>query len=271
MRIHDFSTIALSLWLLAGGTIPHALADETSDRPTAPVDERLASQSELDAVCLNLIDEKLALSLAVETHIQIELLQLALPGIRHDDVKHFAERRLSLYRQMLNTLDELTCGRVGKTLPRAPLHAETAATTSDSPPPVPPVDGAHGSAKPGRKGGIGNVMQNVATQAILRVRLEIADQYLHLLRAELETVPPDDYDRHYLGIETNNQMQMLAMLRVFEKQASPDFARIIRLATVATESHFAEARHVVERLQSVPQIVPAGPTHVAGTANTAGP
>ncbi len=269
MRVIQVSIIALALWLIAATWVQRTVAGAPDDRPAIAVAERLATQSELDAVSLNIVDAKLALSLAVEVQIQIELSELTLAGIHDDVLKRFAEKKLRFYRQLLSDLDELTGGQSGRMLARASGKTQAPVTSSESASPA-AARGNSGSLKSGRKSGLGDVMQNVTTHAILRVRLEIADEYAHLLRAELNTAPPDEYDRRYLGIEVHNQMQVLAMLRVFEKQASAPFSRITRSAAVAAESHAAEARQVMEQLQTAPQIPPAGPSQIVNASKTAG-
>jgi hypothetical protein len=250
------------MWLVAGAVLTHATADEPDARPDLIAPERLAPQGELDAVRLSIVDEKLALSLAVEAHIQIELAQFALAGIRHDELKCFTEKKLRHYQQLLNTLEELTGGRAGKVLSRATRKTEAVAGSGDAPPTAAAAVNNPSPARSGRKGGIGDIVQSVAANAIVRVRLEIAQEYAYLLRAELETALPDEFDHRYLSVEGFNQMQVLAMLRVFEQQASPEFARIIHLATVVSESHASESRH----LNRSPQAPPASSGEVVNTA-----
>ena len=67
-------------------------ADEPVARPAIAAQKYLVPQSEIDAIRLSMVDEKLALSLAVETHIQIELAEFAMTGIRHGDLKRFTEK-----------------------------------------------------------------------------------------------------------------------------------------------------------------------------------
>ena len=97
-----------------------------------------------------------------------------------------------------------------------------------------------------------DILQNATTNAILRLRLEIAEQYGDLLRAELTAAGSDSFDRRYLAVEVYNQMQVLAMLRVFEHQASQDLARIIRVATTAAESNVLESRQVSDLIRVTP-------------------
>jgi predicted outer membrane protein len=102
------------------------------------------------------------------------------------------------------------------------------------------------------------------------VRLEIARQYADLLRAELETAAPAEFDRQYLAIEVYNQMQVLAMLRVFEGQASDDFARILRQATTAAEGHASECKQVAARLQGTPATPAAAKSESLSTGEIPG-
>jgi predicted outer membrane protein len=250
------------VWLVAGLALAPAAADELDARPTIVAPECLAPQNELDAVSLTIIDEKLALSLAVETHIQIELAQFALAGIRQEGLKHFTETKLRHYRQVFQTLEVLTGGRAGKVLSRATRKTEVMAASSDAA----PTAGNSSLARRGRKGGIGSIVQNATDSAIQCVRLAIGQEYADLLRVELETALPEEFDRRYLSVESVNQMQVLAMLRVFEQQASPEFARIIHLATVAAESHASEGRQAIEQFRSPPQAPPVSPGEVVNTA-----
>lgn len=259
MNVSSKLALAFALCLVAG-VVP-ATADELDARPTSEAPECLAPQSELDAVSLTIIDEKLALGLAVETHVQIELAQFALAGIRHDRLKHFTEKKLRHYRQVFNTLEVLTGGRVGKVLSRATRKSAVLTASSDAALAVsnPSLD------RSGRKGGISSIVQNATDNAILRVRLAIGQEYAQLLRAELEAALPEEFDRRYLSAESFNQMQVMAMLRVFEQQASSEFARIIHLATLAAESHSSEGRQVIEQFNSPRQAPPVSPGKVVIT------
>lgn len=131
---------------------------------------------------------------------------------------------------------------------------------------APTTVSAPSPARSGRKGGIGDIVQNATANAIVRMRLAIAQEYVQLLRAELEAAPPEEFDRRYLSVEGFNQMQLLAMLRVFEQQASPEFARIIHLAAVAAESHAGQARQMIEQIKRPSQGPPGNPGEVVNTA-----
>ncbi len=264
MRVTRYSVsllAALTMWLVAGPA-PTRAADEPNARPNNLASEYLVPQSEIVAIRLSIVDEKLALSWAVETHIQIELATFALAGIRHEDVKDFTERKLQHYRQVFNTLDELTGGRAGKVLARATRNTGVK-TTSDN---AAATAGNSRPARRGRKGGIGAIVQNATENAILRVRLAIGQEYAQLLRVELETSPPEEFDRRYASVEGFNQMQVLATLRVFEQQASPGFAQIVHLATVAAESQASEGRQVIEQFKNLPLAPPVNAGNVVSAA-----
>jgi hypothetical protein len=269
MRVIRFAaklSSALTVWLVAGAVLSHTVADEPDVRPDIVALEYLAPQSELDAVRLSIVDEKLALSLAVEMHIQIELAQVALAVIRHEDLKRFTGKKLGQYRRLLNTLETLTDGRASKVLLQATRKTERLAASSEAALTASPEISNPSPVKSGRKRGIGDIVQNATANTIVRVRLGIAQEYAQLLRAELEAAPAEEFDRRYFSVERFNQMQVLAMLRVFEQQASPDFARIVHRAAVAAESHASEARQIVEQIKLLPQV---SPVHSGEAVNTA--
>lgn len=265
MRVTRYSVgllAALTMWLVAGPVLTRAAADEPGARPEILASEYLAPQSEIAAIRLSIVDEKLALSWAIETHIQIELATFALAGIRDKVLMDFTERKRQHYRQVFNTLDELTGGRAGKVLARATRNTEVK-TASDN---AAATEGNSNPARRGHKGGIGAIVQNATENAILRVRLAIGQEYAQLLRVELETAPPEEFDRRYASVEGVNQMQVLATLRVFEQQASPGFAQIVHLATVVAESHASEGRQVIEQFKSLPLTPPINAGNVVSTA-----
>jgi hypothetical protein len=225
--------------------------------------DKLAPQSELDTISLSIVDEKLALTLAVEIHVQHELTEFALTGIQDENVRLLAENKRRLYAQLLNTLHDLTGGRSAAMLDRAPndgtlkvagfrpaedvpaatattVVAKTATVSTEGSPATPAV-----ATRPKKRGGLSAVLENTTTAAIVKVRLKIAENYAELLRAELAALPPADFDRHYMQIEVFNQIQVMSMLRVFEQHASDAFARVLHHATVATEQHLADARNLV--------------------------
>ncbi len=234
--------LALAIALSAPAALfHHAQAGELAAPAPTQAIELLVPAAELCEVNLSVVDDKLAMSLAVEAHLQIELTEFALASITDPQLKAHTEQKLHSYRQLYETLNELTCGRPDAMLGRV-AKADEAEPADDN--------GQAAAKKRKRRGGIGDILQNTATKAILKVRLEIAQQYTDMLRAELELSPPGEFDRRYLGIEFYNQMQVLAMLRVFEEQASKEFAKLIHLATVATEGHLVNARAIFDQLKN---------------------
>ena len=240
--------------------------------------ESAEAEFALEGVSLNLIDQKVAVSLAVEAQVQIDLTEHALPKIHNSRLRRLTERKLALYRALFETLDDLSDGRARSMLARVeadrarrrpasdtlstsePSQVQTSATTTtaqivdsrdkatEATPAVIATKATRAKTS-GSKGGLSGVLENATANAILRVRLDIAETYHQMLRAELAAVAPADFDRHYLHTETVNQMQVLAMLRVFEQQASPEFARVLHQATLAAERHTVELKAVAESAQ----------------------
>ena len=93
-------------------------------------------------------------------------------------------------------------------------------------------------------------MQSAMNAAILRVRIQVASEYAGLLRAEFDEQSDSDFDRNYSAFDVVNQMQVVAVLRVFERQASDDFGALIGRAVAAAEGHLNEARILSLRMES---------------------
>jgi hypothetical protein len=67
-----------------------------------------------------------------------------------------------------------------------------------------------------------------------------------LLRSELEAGESVEFDRAYSTLDVVNQMQVVALLRVFERQASREFGALIHRATSLAESQLDEARRLAQ-------------------------
>jgi hypothetical protein len=269
-RIAVSAALALSVFVAAGS--PRAEAAERESSTGGEITGFLVPEDELADVGLSIVDEKLAMSLAVETRIQIDLTEFVLTSIHDENLTALTERKLQGYRQLYETIDHLTGGRAGSMLARASRQVRRDADGTTAQASAAEDTTRTSRARPkkrARRGGLSSVLRNATTRAIVRVRLEIAEQYAAQLRTELELSPPGEFDRCYLGIEVHGQMQWLAMLRVFERHASPDFSRIIHLATVATEAHLLAARQMIEPLDnSLP--LPDATDHVVNTGSGSG-
>jgi hypothetical protein len=219
----------------------------------------LVAGEKIGGTSLSMIDRKLALSLAVEAHLQIRVLEYAGPALRDGEAKALAKRKLKLYRALSTALNDLTHGEAQEVLERAgtleiPQPAAAAVADTDEQPSqqAPPAS----SLEPRQHGGLRAVIRKVSNSAILRVRMDIARQYLVLLHDELEASSPDDFDRRYMATDVVNQMQVVAMLKVFEEQASEDFASILLRARLIAENHLTEGRQAARRLHQSLTVTP---------------
>ena len=256
-NLTHFAVIAL----FAAGAVAGAAATENVRAGD------LATSSDRNAMGFNVFDQKLAISLAAETHVQIELARFAIAGVHDEQLKQLAKNKLHLYRELLTTLDYTSNGRIKTILERVRAHvnqdneANLFATTlgelaknNEKSAAVPakllperdgPVLPPNTKPKAGR---VGSALQDVTIAAILRVRLEVAEEYKGLLVAELSSLPSTEFDRKYVAIEIYNQMQVLSMLRVFERQASVEFGRAIHKAADAAEEYAGQVKEIAERL-----------------------
>ena len=201
-------------------------------------------------VSLNIVDQKLALSLAVDTWGQIAAVEAALPSIQNESLKQGLTARLETQRTFLAQLETLTGGRCGDAIKHAldeiarDAKAETVRAVRFRP----------------------LALQKNATAMIVRIRVEILQQYTDLINQQLAAGADAEFDRHFLRNDLLHQMQMLAMLHVFAGQASPDFSEVIEAAVVVAEEQLAASRQVLSQIESTPLAIQPAVEPLAGAA-----
>jgi hypothetical protein len=209
--------------------------------PTRAADDQQAGSpapatASLQVVNLNIIDQKLALSLAVDTWGQIAAEEAALPLIQSESLKKDLHARLESQRAFLARLETLTGGRCGDAIKDAvdeiarDAKAETATAVRFRP----------------------LALQKNATAMIVRIRVEILQRYTGLINQQLAAGKEADFDRYFLRSDLLHQMQMVAMLHVFAGQASADFAEVIRSAAVLAEEQLAASQQVLSQMETPP-------------------
>lgn len=203
---------------------------------TGPTNDQAPGSPAVEKVSLNIIDQKLALSLAVDTWAQIETGDRALTTVRDEALKHVIAARVESLRSFASQLDTLTEGRTGQAIAQAVREIEQDAKSEKT---------RAVAFRP-------LALNRNATAMIVRIRLEILQQYTLLVDAELNAKSGDEFDKHYLRGEMLHQMQMLAMLQVFEAQASPDFGAVIHEAVLAAKDHLGKSRQTLVQLETLP-------------------
>lgn len=196
--------------------------------------EQVGASASVPEVHLNIVDQKLAVSLAVDTHAQIELADFALKGVANDSLKRYLTARLEGQQAFAARLDALTGGRTREAIARALREIEDDKATHS------------------RGARLSLLSLRNATAMVARIRLEILQEYFQTLRGELSAKSAEEFDRHYLRYELANQMQMLAALRVFESQASNDFALVIHEAWTGAKEQLDHARQLMLQLETAP-------------------
>jgi hypothetical protein len=201
-------------------------------------------------VSLNIVDHKLALSLAVDTWGQISAMEAALPSIQNEVLKRDLTVRLETQRTFLAQLETLTDGRCGTAIRQAQdeiardAKAEAVRAVRFRP----------------------LALQKNATAMIVRIRVEILQQYADLIAQQLAARSDVEFDRHFLRNDLLHQMQMLAMLQVFAGQASADFAEVIHAAAVLAEEQLATSRQVLLQVEATPLVSQPIAAPLTGTA-----
>jgi paraquat-inducible protein B len=239
--------LALCTLLLLGA---RAIAQEE-----VPVEESPQPPSKNSEVSLNIIDQKLALSLAVDMHCEIDRTSGALKVATTPAVRQYLTQRLAVQQALADQLDQLTGGRAKTTIARAAKEIEHERNQERTP---------RTRFRP-------MAIQN-ATAAVARIRLEMQQEYAAMVRAELNAQPAAEFDRHFLRAEVLHQMQVVATLRVFEGQASEDFAKVIAEAGVVAGEELAAAKKLLQQVESTPAVValPAAAAPKAQFADTKG-
>ena len=237
-RISFAGTVALSAALLFALICAAQAGEPEALVPSSPpIDVRIALDDAGAApeVHLNLIDQKLALSLAVDTQWQIEMAEFALTSITNDALGRFVTVRLEGQRDFAAELNTLTKGRTGAALARARREIEK--------------DRAPNKVS---KKGFRLLSIRSATAMLARIRVEILQEYAAMQRGELAATSAEEFDRHYVQCDLLNQMQVLATLKVFEHQASADFAQVIHRAWARTHEQFELANQLLLQLEMAP-------------------
>jgi predicted outer membrane protein len=232
--------VALACAVKAGEPAALVPTNPPIDTGTLPPETRAAAPE----VHLNLIDQKLALSLAVDTQWQIEMAEFALKSIANDALRRLVTVRLEGQRDFAAQLNTLTGGRAESTLAQARREIEKDRAPDNVP------------DKTFRLLSIRS-----ATAMLARIRVEILQEYAAMQRDELAAKSTDKFDLHYLRYDLLNQMQVLSTLQVFEHQASADFAQVIHRTWARAHEQFELANQLLVQLETAPLagVAPARP------------
>lgn len=248
-RIPPTCAAALLAVLLPAGvcTAQTADSDDPSTTSATPPANPSAETRPAAEVHLNFIDKKLALSLAVDTQWQIDTAEYALKSVSDESLRRLMTSRLEDQRAFAEQLDRLTDGDAKRALASALREIEEDKTTD----------------KPRAMSFRPLALQRYATALLVRVRLEILQQYDDAVRHELATKSSAEFDRYFLRTDLLRQLQTLATLKVFEFQASPDFAQVIHQAWSTTKERYETAKGLLRQLETAP-LAETAPAAVAG-------
>ncbi len=241
MRRSYVTSAVLLMTALVPVSLGHAqtpeLDDETADHSSnaaRPLDDRTNAGGPLADVHLNIVDQKLALSLAVDTQMQIEMGELALTSIHNEALRGMLSARLDEQRAFVAQLETLTAGRAGKALDQARREIK---------------DDQDGNGS--RRLRLLDLRRN-ATALLVRIRMEVLQKYSRMVCGELKPASGDDFDRHYLQCDLLNQMQMLATLEVFADQASQDFAQVLQREAATAKEQIEHTQQFALQLETLP-------------------
>jgi hypothetical protein len=224
---------------------------ETSSRQTASLEKPTLPG---DEVHLNMIDQKLALSLAVDMQAGIVAGEQALKSVSGEALRRLTTARLADQRAFADQLDALTSGKCKEGIAEALRQIEED-KVSQQPRAV--------SFRPA-------ALQKFATALIIRVRLEILQETDALLWAQLNGKTSDDFDRQYLQNEVLRQMTLVSTLKVFQGQASDDFAQVIERVHGQMKKHCEQAQTLLLQMETAPLAASAVPPATTAATVAAG-
>ncbi len=224
--------------------------NQSPERPARPIGQPAEQTIDLEKVNLNLVDQKLALSLAVDTQGQLEMLDYALKSASHEGLRRLLSDRRADQQAFAAVLNQLTHNRAEEAIDRA--RQDIAADKLPD-------------RQPQRLNLL--ALRRNATAMVVRIRLEQLQEYTQMLCCELNATSSTHFDRDYLRCEMLHQMQILAMLKVFEGQASADFAQVIRQASVDCADYLTRAKQTLLQIETAPlaDTTPVAAAVVEGT------
>ncbi len=271
--MHRTAVAFISLALLAGPSSQAAplSVNEDPQPDSAGNSSKVAadSGSHSEAVYLNVVDQKLALNLAVDANTQIAFAEFALSKVDKDAVRNYAKSQLAKQRALAAKMDSLTSGEAStlilqatrqieadKAKPQLVLSSVRSASSIQTGRSDSVVDRADEEraadsetvTRGARKGHFGIRSNSIAM--VVRIKLEMGQEYMDSLQTDLVSNHDCGIDLRYLTIDTLNQMQTLATLKVFEGQASPEFAKVIHQARSQAAQQLELGKELLSTLES---------------------
>ncbi|MDZ4819245.1 MAG: DUF4142 domain-containing protein [Planctomycetota bacterium] len=162
---------------------------------------------------------------------EIESAKLAKEHSQNQKVKDFADMMIKEHTQFVQKLQSAAGHTHLGTAARPADRAAPATTGSDVRVTV---------AKP--------VVGHIPGSEMLSIKKEVLDQCLEDQRQEAATLDPAKFDKHFIGAQVMAHMQMLAELKVYEKHASPEVAKIFREGQQSTQTHLEYAKNLMKEI-----------------------
>jgi predicted outer membrane protein len=197
------------------------------------------------------IDKELANCLAIDNWKKIELAKFAESKTQSQDVKQFVEMLQKDHAEFVNRLKEIqpsVSSYVKVDGQHSPTERANLATGQPEQrnPAQPPSDRKDSpTTRDGQRPHTG------ADEAkFLQIKQEIATACVDTFRRELGGKTASEFDRCFLGYQVGAHLQMIDTLRVFERYASPQLAKVIADATQTAQGHLTQAKQLLNRYES---------------------
>ena len=177
---------------------------------------------------LTVIDRRMVPCLAVDIRAEQELAAVGVARANDKQVKALALQLVQDYCLFSKWLD--TCSESSKPSANATLGQPT-------------VEGQDsGPSRAAKSGPRMSLRALMSERGLMRIKTEVAREWVATLRLELEAHSPAEFDRCFLDAETVRQLQMLGTLKVFQAYVSPAVASTLTDKMAIIQNRLDEIR-----------------------------
>ncbi len=193
-------------------------------------------------------DGLLAGWLAVDSHNEIVLAQIAQQKAQDSEVKQFAQKMIDDHRQMAQKLQPFATAAGF-----APALASSGSTQTDrdrdrdtrNPDDLRDRDRERDMDSRPREAGFSN--EQLDHVALIQ---ELGKQCLDSARRELEQKSGAEFDKCYMGMMVGEHMKANDMLTVFQRHASSDLKNVLAEGQSTVIAHLRHAKSLVKKLDT---------------------
>lgn len=215
------------------------------------------------------MDVLLSTWLIGDNNVEVQLSRLAIDRSQNEQVRQFAQQMVQEHQQLIEQLHRAGMdveAREGQQSQRLRQQEQQASqqrqqgqqqALQQQQQPRQPIAQQRSPQQGQRQAGYrpqANEQQvqrisSTPAMKLLSIHKEMGDQFVTLMRQELQNKQGAEFDRAFMGGQIVAHHHMLATLQAMEGHASPELQKIIDQATIHTQQHLQEARNIAKQLQ----------------------